>query len=203
MRYRSPPMAQNATLLGLVLAGGRGSRLGRDKGALDYHGLAQARWAHALLAGVCACAYVSVRGEQASTAPYLGLPVIADTGEAQGPAAGLLAAWQKRPDAAWLVLGVDMPLVDERFVAALVAARDPAALATAYRHEDETPEPLCAIYEPHAREALRRQPPERASLRRLIFAGPSVLVAPADAARLKSVNTAADDAFVRRRLERV
>jgi molybdopterin-guanine dinucleotide biosynthesis protein A len=196
MPQRVPP------LHGLVLAGGRGTRLGREKGALDYHGEPQARWAHALLESVCGRAFASVRADQAGVEPYAGLPLIVDTQAGAGPAAGLLAAFAAEPEAAWLLLAADLPLVDRPTLERLVAARDVAAVATGYRHRDGTAEPLCAIYEPGARAALAAQRPGRLSLRRVLEAGPSRLLDPLDGARLTSVNTAADDAAVRARLAR-
>ena len=191
-------MPQSAPALkGLVLAGGFGTRLGRAKGELDYHGQPQARWAHALLTDVCDHAFVSIRADQATDAPYAGLPLIVDVDADAGPAAGLLAAWAAHSDAAWLVLAADLPLVDRRLLAGLVAARDPAALATAYRQPDGTPEPLCAIFEPAARAALERQRPGRISLRRALEQGPCRLLTAPEPARLRSVNTPEDAAAVR------
>ena len=195
-------MPQSAPpLRGLVLAGGRGTRLGgRDKGTLDYHGQPQVRWAYALLAALCPGTCVAVRPEQAEHRAYQGLPLLLDTPAAAGPAAGLLAAFSADTRSAWLVLAADLPLVDAALLERLIAARDPAALGTGYRQPDGTPEPLCAIFEPAARGALERQPPERLSLRRVLEEGPSRLVDAAEPARLRSVNDPADDAAVRRRL---
>lgn len=188
-------------LHGLVLAGGRGTRLGqRDKGALDYHGVPQARWAYALVAQVCPRTFVAVRPEQAHTTPYAGLPLLLDQRADAGPAAGLLAAFDADPGAAWLVLAADLPLVDIALLERLTAARDPELVGTAYRQADGQPEPLCAIFEPAARLALLAQPPDRISLRRVLVDGPSRLIEPTDPARLRSVNDPADDAAVRRRL---
>lgn len=188
-------------LLGLVLAGGRGRRLGgRDKGELDYHGVPQARWAFDLLTGLCQRAFVSIRAEQRIAEVYAGLPLIFDATPVEGPAAGLLAAFRRVPAAAWLVLAVDLPLVDAAMLRRLCAARDPALLATAYRHADGTLEPLCAIFEPAARAVLEAQPVDRVSLRRLLEEGPSRILDPENDAALLSANTSADDAAIRARL---
>ena len=145
-------------LHGLVLAGGRGTRLGsggRDKGLLDYHGQPQARWAMILLAPFCARVYVSLRPEQAGADEYAGLPAVFDVASL-GPASGLAAAFALAPEAAWFVLAADMPLADRELLAALVAVRGspPQAAATAFRGADGRLEPLCAIYEPSFRPVL-------------------------------------------------
>jgi molybdopterin-guanine dinucleotide biosynthesis protein A len=190
-----------APLTGLVLAGGQGSRLGRDKGELVYPGRPpQARWAHGLLAGFCERVYVSVRPAQADAAVYAGLPLVLDREAGVGPAAGLAAAWRVEPAAAWLVLAVDLPRVGADLLERLVAARTTAALGVAFRHPDGPPEPLCAVYEPGARLALEGQPEGRRSLRHLLETGPTALLEMRDPNRLHSVNTPEDDAAVRREL---
>lgn len=190
-----------APLYGLVLAGGEGRRLGRDKGTLEFHGEPQARAAQRLLRAHCVEAFVSVRAHQTVVELCADLPLIFDDGEqAGGPAAGLMAAWRSYPHAAWLVLATDMPLVDEATLAVLVAERRHNVLATAFRHPDGTIEPLCAIYEAAAlsKLSLRFVAGDR-SLRAMLESGMVHVIDPPDPKRLTSVNTLADlEAFSRR-----
>ncbi len=151
----SNPLEAASPLYGLVLAGGRGTRLGRDKGELDYHGLPQAAWGLRLLEPFCRERFVSVRPEQIDTPGYRGLPTIVDRGASAGPASGVAAALQQFPRAAWFVIAADMPLLTDAVLATLVAHRDPSVLATAYRRRGGMPEPLCAIWEPAAARATR------------------------------------------------
>jgi len=142
-------------LYGLVLAGGRSTRMRRDKAALAYQGRTQLERAMALLSAHVARAFVSVRADQGSDAVRARFAQISDAHENLGPIAGLLAAQAQHPEAAWLVLACDLPLLDEATLAHLLRARDPARTATAYRSShDGVPEPLCAIYEPRSREPL-------------------------------------------------
>jgi molybdopterin-guanine dinucleotide biosynthesis protein A len=188
-------------LQGLVLAGGHSSRLGRDKGSLDYHGVPQVRWALALLEPFCGLAFASIRREQAELPAFRGLPLVIDQGRSAGPASGLLEALRGSPGVAWLVVAADMPLLRPPLLATLVAQRDPAALATAYRHRDGTPEPLCAIWEPATKARLEAyEGTEGPSLRRLLETGPARLLDVQNDAELTSVNTDADEARVRRLL---
>jgi molybdenum cofactor guanylyltransferase len=193
------PGGSQPSLHGLVLAGGRSSRLGRDKGALEYHGVPQARWALGLLEPFCAQSFVSVRREQAAASAYRDLSLMVDEGDSAGPASGVLTALRRFPGAAWLVVAADMPLLNPPLLAGLVARRDPAALATAYRHHDGTPEPLCAIWEPAARVRLEEDG-DGGSLRRLLEGGPARLLEVENDTVLVSVNTQADDERVRRLL---
>lgn len=187
-------------LHGLVLAGGRSRRMGTDKGGLDYHGVPQVRWAFGLLLRHCESAVVSVRdSEQASEPVYAGLPVVLDLEPGAGPAAGLVAALRRDPRSAWLVVAADMPLLDDELLRELVAQRDPAGIATAYRHSDGTLEPLCTIWEPSSLPLLEAERAKRgsASLRRVLEAGTVRVVIPRDPLRLGSVNTTAEDSAAR------
>ena len=188
-------------LYGLVLAGGRGTRLGRDKGELDYHGLPQAAWGLRLLEPFCGHRFVSVRPDQIDAPAYRGLATIVDGGASAGPASGVAAALRQFPRAAWLVIAADMPLLTDAVLGTLVTHRDPSGLATAYRHRGGMPEPLCAIWEPAVAARLGAQDAGKGvSLRRLLEAGPARLLDLDDDEVLTSVNTAADDLRVRTHL---
>jgi molybdenum cofactor guanylyltransferase len=143
-------------LYGLVLAGGRSTRMGRDKAALAYgDGPPQLERAMALLAPHVVGAYVSVRADQGSDPLRARFPQIADAHENLGPIAGILAAQDRHPGSAWLVLACDLPLLDAPTLEHLLRRRDPARTATAYRSSyDGLPEPLCAVWEPRSREPL-------------------------------------------------
>jgi molybdopterin-guanine dinucleotide biosynthesis protein A len=137
-------------LYGLVLAGGRSSRMQRDKGALEYRpGETQIDVAMKLLTDRTARAFVSVRTDQAAERARARHPQIADRGGVEGPLAGIMAAIAEHPDAAWLVLACDLPFLDAATLDRLIASRAPDADATAFRSShDGLPEPLCAVYEP-------------------------------------------------------
>lgn len=138
-------------LYGLVLVGGRSTRMGRDKATLEYGGKPQAVAAYELLSGCCAKVFLSCRQGQTSR-----LPAIHDTVENLGPIGGILSAFSAHPDKAWLVLACDLPFLTETTLHNLIARRDPTQWATAYRSaHDGKPEPLCAIYEPAIAGKLR------------------------------------------------
>jgi molybdopterin-guanine dinucleotide biosynthesis protein A len=146
-------------LHGLVLAGGRSSRMQRDKASLEYRaGETQLDAAMKLLEGRVARAYVSVRGDQQNDPARARYARILDRGDIEGPIAGISAAFTSSPDAAWLVLACDLPFLDAATLDALIAGRDTNLDATAFRSSvDGLPEPLCAIYEPRAREGINAQ----------------------------------------------
>jgi molybdenum cofactor guanylyltransferase len=151
----SASMSSLAPLFGLVLAGGASTRMQRDKAAIEYHGQSQLHWTFQLLSHVCAATFVSVRPDQREEPTRAGLPQIVDRLPGIGPIAGISAAMQAHPKAAWLVIACDLPFLNEATLRHLVEHRDPKKLATAYRSSHDTlPEPLCAIWEPLAREPL-------------------------------------------------
>jgi len=185
----------NAPLYGLVLAGGRSTRMQRDKAALRYHdGESQLDAAMKLLAPRVARAFVSVRADQREDAARAAFAQIVDAGDVEGPIAGILAAFTAHPEAAWLVLACDLPFLDAATLDALIAARDASRDATAYRSShDSLPEPLCAIYEPRARAGLGAHVAGGRTCPRkfLINAGTKLLDQPNPRA-LDNVNTVAE-----------
>ena len=148
--------ATDAPLYGLVLAGGRSTRMQRDKAAIEYQpGETQLDAAMKLLAPRVVRAFVSVRAEQRADAARARWPQIVDRGGVEGPIAGISAALEENPAAAWLVLACDLPFLDARTLDTLIAARDQTGDATAFKSaHDGLPEPLCAIYEPRARASI-------------------------------------------------
>jgi molybdenum cofactor guanylyltransferase len=142
-------------LYGLVLAGGRSTRMQRDKAALAYHGRTQLEWAMELIAPFVERAFVSVRPDQTQDPVRAKFAQIVDTRENFGPIAGIMSAQAAHPDVAWLVLACDLPFLDAATLKHLVWAREEDRPATAYRSShDGLPEPLCAIYEPASREGI-------------------------------------------------
>lgn len=142
-------------LFGLVLAGGASTRMRTDKAALEYRGQPQLHRAFELLSQVCAATFVSVRPDQRDDPARAGFPQIVDRQPGIGPIAGISAALLEHPKAAWLVLACDLPFLTAETLQNLIAHRDPQKIATAYRStHDGLPEPLCAIWEPAAREPV-------------------------------------------------
>ncbi len=145
-------MTSTAKLYGLVLSGGKSTRMGTDKGLIPYHGIPQRSHLYQLLSKVCEETFISIRADQASELPADMKPIV-DENKYRGPYNGLLSAHTRFPDVGWLVLACDLPLIDEEALRQLVSERDSGMVSTAFAQaNDPLPEPLCAIWEP---EALR------------------------------------------------
>lgn len=179
-----------APLYGLVLAGGQSRRMGQPKWALDYRGEPQAARAARLLGAVCERVFLSIRAEQ-SAEPLPDVPAIADLFPPWGPAAGILSAMEAHPEAAWLVVACDLPFLDADTLHALVARRDPLKIATAFTSaHDGLPEPLCAVWEPRARQRLLQAAGlGLACPRRVLIESRPRLLALPDARALDNANT--------------
>jgi molybdopterin-guanine dinucleotide biosynthesis protein A len=146
--------------------------MGQDKGSLIYTELGrtedQRQFTARLLEKNCEQVFISCRKAQLSRVPA-GFEAILDSenagdseaGEAQGPAAGLLAAHRRFPGVAWLVLACDFPLATEDSVSQLARERNPELYATAYNHKTGHIEPFFTIWEPKALEAFKTASPSR------------------------------------------
>ena len=136
-------------LYGLVLAGGKSTRMNTDKAQLTYHKKPQQQHAIDLLKGVCDKVFVSSRDEAQSA--ELACASITDKFIGLGPYGGILSAFMEEPNVAWLVIAVDLPFLDEATITNLVEHRNPSKLATCFIDpQNEFPEPLISIWEPKA-----------------------------------------------------
>ncbi len=143
-------MTSVAKLYGLVLSGGKSTRMGTDKGLIKYHQFPQREHLYHLLGKVCERTFISLRAEQEVKVPF-GFATIADEDKFRGPFNGMLSAHSRYPDVAWLVLACDLPLMDLPALEQLISERDPEKFATAFANkENPLPEPMCAIWEPQA-----------------------------------------------------
>lgn len=155
-------MSSSRPLHGLVLAGGRSSRMGADKAALvhpDGRPLARRTFDLLFEAG-CADVMLSLRHDQPVPAGFADIEDVAvvrdPDGGSAGPLAGIIAAMSRMPDAEWLVLACDLPRLDVETLRHLISSRRPDEMFLSYRSEfDGLPEPLCALYAPAALPLLR------------------------------------------------
>lgn len=186
--------------LGLLLAGGRGARLGGDgpKALAVLGGRTLLDRAREILAAVADD--VRVVAPAALALPGTADARIEDAGD--GPLVALVAAFAAVPFERACVLGVDLPLVPSALYARLAAeAGDGAAMASAGGRE----QPLVSVWTPAAAEALaaRAAAGDRGLVRASLAAGVRAIdVAALGFAPdvLANVNTPGDLAHVESRL---
>jgi molybdenum cofactor guanylyltransferase len=183
-----------SALYGLVLAGGRSTRMRSDKAALAYRARPQLAETFDLVSRHVSRAFVSVRADQAGEKLRADYPQILDGVSGCGPIAGILAAQHCHPAPPWLVVACDLPQLDDATLADLVARRDPGRLATAFTSAlDGLPEPLCAIYEPASAPVMLAWVASGHDCpRKFLMAHDARLIAPRRASALENANTPED-----------
>ena len=192
--------ARPTPLRGLVLAGGRSSRMGRDKAAMLHpDGRSLARRSYDLLreAG-CDSVAISLRHDQEIPLGFDGvgdLEIVRDSeGASAGPLSGILAAMRLQPAADCLVIACDLPRLDAATLAHLVASKCVDDRFLAYQSDfDGLPEPLCALYTPAAigvlEDALRN---DFRCPRKILIQQQCRLLVPVVAHALDNANTPQD-----------
>jgi molybdopterin-guanine dinucleotide biosynthesis protein A len=148
-----------SNLIGVILMGGKSSRMGTDKSQLLFSlrnnsadgGITQtdkeqtlAQLAYSKLACYVNKVYFSINESQES----LGLEnVIVDDYEAEGPLSGIISAL-KHTQNSILVLGVDMPLITKQSIKNLIKHRNWDLLTSTYYNEVTLKwEPMLSIWE--------------------------------------------------------
>jgi molybdopterin-guanine dinucleotide biosynthesis protein A len=141
---------------GIILAGGRSRRMGRDKAALPFGDLPLLAWMVQRVGKVCRPVIVVAR--EAGAYRDCGATVIADGWPGEGPLVGLHAGLMATATEYAAAVACDLPLVEPALLAALIdrapgwSAVVPEALGNVH--------PICAIYKrsvgQHAEALLRR-----------------------------------------------
>jgi molybdopterin-guanine dinucleotide biosynthesis protein A len=189
------PQTPTPSIYGLVLAGGRSRRFGHDKAAVAIGHQSLLSRTVGVLQAVIENVFVSIRADQIDDRLRRQFQLIIDQDDSLGPASGIFAAHESRPDVAWLVVACDMPLLDSDAVRYLIQARAGRRAATAYCSPDDgLPEPLCAIYEPDTLARFQRQATVGKGLspRGLLAHADVELVDPPHNGLLSSANTVDD-----------
>lgn len=180
-------------LNGLVLAGGKSTRMGEDKGLLQWHGKEQMYYLADMLEEFCNEVFISCRIDQAYSIGKK-YKVITDEYENAGPLAAIISAFHQNKNYPWLVVACDLPLLDVKTIDYLIRHRDEDVVATTFNSSyNNLPEPLITIWEANTLPLLERALSEKkySPQRVLMTARIKVLHAP-DAGALLNVNTPED-----------
>jgi molybdopterin-guanine dinucleotide biosynthesis protein A len=128
-----------------ILAGGKSSRMGRDKAFVEYEGRTLLARALGLARSVASSVWIV--GSKEKFAAFA--PVVEDVFRDCGPLGGIHAALRASPSDLNLMLAVDMPFVSSGFLQYLVTQAQCALdAAVVVPGGDEGWQPLCAIYRP-------------------------------------------------------
>lgn len=140
-------MAADARVSGVVLAGGRSSRMGRDKASLLFDGVTLLQRTAAALAEV-ADEVVIVRAPGQRLPPLdLAVPIVEaeDPVEGEGPLVGIAAGLRAASAPVAVVVAVDMPFLQSALLR-LLAERVAAGARWALPIAEGRPQPLCSAF---------------------------------------------------------
>jgi molybdopterin-guanine dinucleotide biosynthesis protein A len=178
--------------IGAILAGGRGRRIGGDKGLVELGGRPLAQWPLRTMRRVLRDVIVVVK-------PGTALPRVAgaivwqEPPEPQHPLMGVVAALRAARGRAVLVCAVDLPFVSEGTLRALAEADAGSAPGVvACDGWDGSVQPLLARYEAAALPALEAALNEAAPVRASVEALGLARYAVTDPVELFNINTRED-----------
>ena len=173
-----------APVKGLVLTGGKSTRMGTDKTILNYHGIPQKEFVKNLLKDKLSEVFYSVQSKSEKKNE------IHDVFLNLGPFGGICSAFQKDPNAAWLVLASDLPFVNDDLISLVLENRNPSKTATAIKGKNKDfPEPLITIYEPKAYIKLLQYLAQGYSCPRKMLINSDVEIIEVDDAFIRNINT--------------
>lgn len=181
-------------MYGLVLAGGKSSRMGQDKAALRREGQSQLAYVVRLLDDLVERVFVSARADQRDDPERSRFEQIVDRYEDLGPVAGILSAMDRYPDVDWLVLACDLPNIDAATLSHLLSNRAHERPFSAYASShDRLPEPLCAVYAQGSADIVRRFVADGVYCpRKILIRSDTLLLEQPDPHALDNVNTPDD-----------
>jgi molybdenum cofactor guanylyltransferase len=147
-----------ADAAGIVLAGGRSSRMGRPKAALEWHGSTLLRRVSGVVGRAVGGPVIVVRAPGQELPPLpADVRVVEDAREGRGPLQGLaagLAAARDEADAAF-ASSTDVPLLHPRFVRHVVDALDDD-VDVVLPEVGGFPQPLAAVYRTELADVVER-----------------------------------------------
>ena len=176
-------------LYGLIVCGGKSSRMGTDKSLLKYHGTEQRYHLCRMLEPFCDKIFISINREQIISAEP-GYNFIVDKNEYDeiGPMAAILSAFADHENKDWLVIGCDYPFIDQKTIADFLEIVTDNETAAFYK--DDFYEPLAAYYPKGLKENLQQQfQTGNYSLQQFLKNNYAAKFFPANAMTIRNINT--------------
>ena len=120
-------------LTGLIVCGGKSTRMGTDKSKIMYHGDQQRYFLYKMLSQFCNEVYISCNEEQAGYLKPGYKFIVDDAAYADvGPAAAMLSAVKEIPGRNWLAVGCDYPFINAENFGAFVSTLKEKTIAAAF-----------------------------------------------------------------------
>ena len=186
----APPLSPPCSIL--LLAGGRGSRMGgRDKGLVTWQGRPLIAHVQATVRPFSDDLIISCNRNVEQYRPYADRLVADEQADFPGPMAGVLAGLAVARHPWLLVLACDAPRIDGALIQALLDARPAAPLSPLMVQQDGQWQPMFSLIPTALAARLRTawERGERSLLRALAAHGLKPLPCAADDPRLSNFNT--------------
>jgi len=205
-----------APVKGLILVGGKSTRMGQDKSELNYFGKPQKTFAKKLLENNNLETFYSVRDfstalEMTNNSSNVTLSEVERSQNSNeivdkflnlGPFGGICSAFQKDPNAAWFVLATDVPFVNDEIIQLLLKHRDSSKVATAIKGKSKDfPEPLITIYEPKAYSILLQYLAQGYSCPRKMLINSDVEIVEIEDDFIRNINTPEEFELAKKEIE--
>ena len=138
-------MVPKDTLVGVVISGGKSSRMGTDKSLLLWNNKPFYLHAAEILAPFCSEIYVSCNVSQSNN--YI-LPVIIDKYGSYGPISGVLSSMHALSGHSIITLPCDMPELSEGIINEMISSNKERLDGVFLKDDNNQLEPMLAIYNP-------------------------------------------------------
>ena len=183
---------KDVELYGIVLCGGKSSRMGTDKSLLNYHGIGQRYYLCELLNQFCARTFISCNANTPAPdgAAYNFIhdhPLYSGN----GPISGLVSAFSRFPTKNMLLIGCDYPFLEADHISYFLSQIPADAIAAAfYNHHENYYEPVLAWYSVTAGVMVRKYLNEgHTSLQQFLVKINAYKVQASDTDMIRSVDT--------------
>ncbi len=167
-------------VIGAVLAGGSGSRIGGAKATAQLDG--QALVSYPLAAALCALSSVAVVAKDGVELPQLDqrVELWIEPDEPRHPVVGVIEALRRAEGRAVLIIACDLPLLTSEVVA-LIASADAEGSVAVLASAAGRPQPLLARYEPAALALLEKFDTDGPMTEQVMALMPTLVEVPAEA----------------------
>jgi molybdenum cofactor guanylyltransferase len=149
-------MSDKSSAAAIVLAGGKSTRLGRDKAREPLLGRPLLQHVLDRFEGIVEeCVVVKAIGQKLPEVTAPGLKVVEDCYPETGPLGGIFSGLSAIEAERGMAVACDMPLLQPRLIAELLRLGPDYDLIVPV--SEEYPQPLCAVYAKACLEPMRRQ----------------------------------------------
>lgn len=181
-------LKKHSDIVGLVLAGGKATRMGYAKERINYHGKENLYYLADLLSEYFKDVYISIPKDYKFQLDN-NYNYIVDQNREIGPIEGIYQGLKKNAEKAVFVLAVDLAAITKNEIETIIKSRDKSKLSTLFTNPRGQFEPLCAIWENSALDLIEKQIAEQHyGMQKLLKTNPVKIASISDFKRLININ---------------